>query len=577
MSISLLGEDVSGKVINSGQDNAILSTIEGVLLRAIEYELADSEGEYSPFIGSSQLALRTWRDSDVTEVNTTVNGRNFSGQIKDASTAFDDRGYVTRLKTEENVAIYLNGFVEEGTSNNVVVTDNPAQSNQVYYPEGSTQIYLTSALAAYEKGKIYFSGTSIPRYVITDVSVTANYIVLDRGLDEPIGASGNNTDQDAIVITPVTNTIPDLLYNALTTVITDPKRYGSSFRNFSIAEQAYTASVLITREDRVTLREYLGRLLTIDAFYLVVNDSGVIEIVRPRKYNNQTIPYNDEITINEIMSPYSISFDNTTYEGFQMPYFTTNTVSSLLQVENYFDYADDAVIAEYKNRGILSPVDVSTSDVANYNILAGNAVSAEYYVNQMMDQFQYPRVKIECSAKAFKDDDPANLFECVLGKQVSVSIPTSTYDNFIQEPAIIAGYSVDRSSQRINNFVLLLNNAIFPRLPVVKDEMPVITSLSYTRPTYSTSTITWGGGSPAWGTGAAAWSQTTIGRLNVQATPAQDVWIIITHKFTKELIYKQIISVSGIINVNIPDGVYLVKLRSKSGIFISDEVELEVS
>ena len=105
MSVKLFEIDVTGDVLPQGADTA-QQGLDQVLARVIDYQLADARGIYSPFLSNGYLGSINWRDLDIVEQNTTA-GRNFSGQIRNVGTRYENGNYTTSIQAIDLSLIHI--------------------------------------------------------------------------------------------------------------------------------------------------------------------------------------------------------------------------------------------------------------------------------------------------------------------------------------------------------------------------------------------------------------------------------------------------------------------------------------
>jgi hypothetical protein len=536
MSIKLFEVDVTDKALPQGSDSA-QATLDQVLARAINYDLADSPGEYSPFTASGYLANLNWRDEDIVESNA-VGGRNFAGQIKNASTVYDQSGFKTRISALDNVAAFLDSTVIVGTS----ATYNIHATHHV----NSATVGITKPATVAVKDIVYIDGSITPQYRIIALSESGSHYTAT--LSDSLKQSVNNSN-DIVVFTPVQKQISQLLYEALLTVIPDTNKFGSSFSDFNTLDSGKTVTAYYSIADGVMYREYINLLLTLGAFTIKISDSGIIDIERNRNWDQTTI--SDQFTPDEIMAPYQISFDNTaTFYAFQVPHLQTDSVTGDLQVNtSEFQYDPvGTIVSAYKNKAVFSPLPISSGDVAQYNIIFSDATSADYFITVYKDQYTYPRVTVQASAKAFPTGQPAKPFEVSIGQRFLVSIPLAINDNFVQEPAVVTAYAVQRDTQLLQSVTLMLTNQIYP---------------NYTRTIETEPTIT---------------SATGVGSSVLRITSTEGTFTVqVRHKYTKEIIFSQKRFCPGDFTINAPLGSYQVRLISNSRIWRTDWEDFTLS
>jgi hypothetical protein len=516
MTVQLFEIDVTSDVLPQGADTA-QQGLDQVLARVIDYQLADARGIYSPFLSNGYLGSINWRDLDIVEQNTTA-GRNFSGQIRNVGTRYENGSYTTSIQAIDNVAAFLDSNVLVGTTASATTT-NTGNAN-------SNTIHLTSG--AFQKNDIiYFGNKIVPQFRITAVhSATAT---LDRnlGIDVVNGTTYYYTR-------PVSKTPSELIYDALLPVIGDASRFGSTFASFNALDSGNTITVFLTQADGVSLREYLNQLLILGAFQITVNDSGVIDIARNRNWDGSSIA--EQFTPDEIIGPYQITFDTSaTYEAFQVPYVNS---TGEVEINTSSVNADSTVIATYKNRGVFSPLPISTGESAQYNIIFSSEPSASYYLAIYKANYSYPRIVIQCSAKAFPSGKPGSPFEVILGKPFLVSIPLGIGENFIQEPAVVTGYTIQRETQLLQSVTLMLTNRLNPNTTRTIDTQPTLTS------------ATGPGGS----------------KLRIVSSSGT-YQVQVRHKFTKEIVYDNEVLCPADISISAPLSEYQVRLISPSKLY----------
>jgi len=526
MSIKLFEVDVTDKVLPQGSDSA-QATLDQVLARAINYDLADGPGEYSPFAPNGYLANLNWRDEDIVETNA-VGGRNFAGQIKNTSTVYDQSGFKTRISALDNVAAFLDSTVIVGTSATYDI--------HATHGAGTIHVDVTKPATVAVGDIVYIDGSIMPQYRVTSINETGSHYTLQ--LNDVLAQDVNNSN-DIVVFTPVQEQISQLLYEALLTVIPDTNKFGSSFSNFNTLDSGKTVTVYYSIADGVMYREYINLLLTLGAFTIKISDTGVIDIERNRNWDQGSIA--NQFTPDEIMSPYQISFDNTaTFYAFQVPHLQTDSVTGDLQVNtSEFQYDPvGTIVSAYKNKAVFSPLPISSGDIAQYNVIFSDATSADYFINVYKDQYTYPRVVVQCTAKAFPTGQPANPFEINIGQKFNVSIPLSINENFVQEPAVVTGYTIQRDSQLLQSVTFMLTNQIYPNHTRTIETEPTIIS--------------------ATGVGSSVLRiDSTEGTFTVQ----------VRHKLTKEIIFSQKRFCPGDFTINAPLSSYQVRLISNSRIW----------
>lgn len=519
MSVKLFEIDVSSDVLPQGADSA-QQGLDQVLARVIDYQLADARGIYSPFLSNGYLGSINWRDLDIVEQNTTA-GRNFSGQIRNVGTRYENGSYTTSIQAIDNVAAFLDSNVLVGTTASATTTNTA-------HAEDNT-IHLTSGI--FQKNDIiYFGNKIVPQFRIIDTHNTTATLDRNLGIDVANGTTYYYTR-------PVSKTPSELIYDALLPVIGNASRFGSTFASFNALDSGNTITVFLTQADGVSLRDYLNQLLILGAFQITVNDSGVIDLTRNRNWNGSSIA--DQFTPDEIIGPYQIAFDTSaTYEAFQVPYVNS---TGEVEISTASTNADSAVIATYKNRGVFSPLPISTGESAQYNIIFSSGASASYYLGVYKANYSYPRIVIQCSAKAFPSGKPGSPFEVILGKPFLVSIPLGIGENFIQEPAVVTGYTIQRETQLLQSVTLMLTNRLYPNIARSIETEPVLTS--------------------AIGPGGS--------KLRIVSSSGT-YQVQVRHKYTKEIVYDNEVLCPADILINAPLGQYEAKLRTSSRVYSTE-------
>lgn len=535
MSIKLFEVDVTDKALSQGSDSA-QATLDQVLARAINYDLADGIGEYSPFAPSGYLANLNWRDEDIVESNT-VGGRNFAGQIKNTSTVYDQSGYKTRISALDNVAAFLDSTVIVGTS-------RTATTHSSGGAKGGDYISITKPATVAQNDIFHVASSIIPQYRIVKVDDTGSHYNLytDRPLEQEIASSLTLN-----ILSPDQKTISQLIYEALLTVIPDTNKFGPSFTEFNTLDSGKTITAFYSISDGAMYRDYLNMLLTLGAFTIKITDAGIIDIERNRNWDQAAI--SSQLTPDEIMPPYQISFDNTaTFYAFQVPYLYDNSNTSEVRTSQFQYDPVGTIVSTYKNKAVFSPLPISSGDIAQYNIIFSNATSADYFITVYKDQYTYPRVTVQCSSKAFPTGQPANPFEVTIGQRFNVSIPLSVNENFVQEPAVVTAYTIQRDAQLLQSVTLMLTNKIYPNYTRTEETQPTITS--------------------ATGVGSSVLRvNSTSGTFTVQ----------VRHKLTKEIIFSQKRFCPGDFTINAPLGGYQVRLISNSRIWRTDWEDFTLS
>jgi hypothetical protein len=535
MSIKLFEVDVTDKALPQGSDSA-QATLDQVLARAINYDLADSPGEYSPFTASGYLANLNWRDEDIVESNA-VGGRNFAGQIKNASTVYDQSGFKTRISAVDNVAAFLDSTVIIGTAS---IASSHSNSSI-----GADHITILKPSTVAQNDIFHANGAIIPQYRIVKVEDNGSHYKLytDRPLERAVTSNPNNI----ALISAKQETISQLIYEALLTVIPDTNKFGTSFSYFNTLDSSKTVTAFYAIADGVMYRDYINMLLTLGAFTIKITDAGVIDIERNRNWDQTTI--SDQFTPDEIMAPYQVSFDNTaTFYAFQVPYLHDNSGISEVRTSQFQYDPVGTIVSAYKNKAVFSPLPISSGDIAQYNIIFSNATSADYFITVYKDQYTYPRVTVQASAKAFPTGQPANPFEVSIGQRFLVSIPLAINDNFVQEPAVVTAYTIQRDTQLLQSVTLMLTNQIYPNYTRTIETEPIITT--------------------ATGVGSSVLRITsTGGTFTVQ----------VRHKYTKEIIFSQKRFCPGDFTINAPLGSYQVRLISNSRIWRTDWEDFTLS
>jgi len=526
MSVKLFEIDVTGDVLPQGADTA-QQGLDQVLARVINYQLADARGIYSPFLSNGYLGSINWRDLDIVEQNTTA-GRNFSGQIRNVGTRYENGNYTTSIQAIDNVAAFLDSYVIVGTANSTTATGNSSAGTFYVKVAGGTLI---------KDDIVYFDSAIVPQYrvhAIKNPSGGNEEAFLDRGLDDEVF----NGSTVVNYVRPVQKTPSELIYDALLPVIGDASRFGSTFASFNALDSGKTITVFLTQADSVSLRDYLNQLLILGAFQITVNDSGVIDLTRNRNWDGSSIA--DQFTPDEIIGPYQIAFDtSSTYEAFQVPYvYDSGVTTEHLEIRTSSVNADSAVIATYKNRGVFSPLPISTGESAQYNIIFSSGASASYYLAIYKANYSYPRIVIQCSAKAFPSGKPGSPFEVILGKPFLVSIPLGIGENFIHEPAVVTGYTIQRETQLLQSVTLMLTNRLNPNTTRTIDTQPTLTS------------ATGPGGS----------------KLRIVSSSGT-YQVQVRHKFTKEIVYDNEVLCPADILISAPLSEYQVRLISSSKLY----------
>ena len=155
---------------------------------------------------------------------------------------------------------------------------------------------------------------------------------------------------------------------------------------------------------------------------------------------------------------------------------------------------------------------------------------------------------MQCTAKAFPTGQPANPFEINIGQKFNVSIPLSINENFVQEPAVVTGYTIQRDSQLLQSVTFMLTNQIYPNHTRTIETEPTILS--------------------ATGVGSSVLRiDSTEGTFTVQ----------VRHKLTKEIIFNQKRFCPGDFTINAPLSSYQVRLISNSRIWRTDWEDFTLS
>ena len=520
MSVKLFELDVTNKVLPQGGDSA-QQGLDQVLARSIVYELADATGQFSPFLSNGYLGSINWRDEDIVEQNN-FGGRNFAGQIRDAGTSFNRSGFVTYVQALDNIAAFLDAQVIVGTASTTTTASTSNHQTHTLHANGGSQGDV-----------LYFGDQIVPQFRVTNADSHAGHtdLTLDRNLGLDI-ANGTTIN----LLSPVSKTVSEHLYDALTTIITDTNKYGVSWSSFDALDVNKKLTVFLSAADGVSYRDYISQLLVLGAFQLTVSDAGIIDITRNRNWDGSAIA--EQFTLDEIVGDYKISFDTTgTFEKFQVPYLHNNA-SSVLEVRTSIETADSSVIATYKNRGVFSPLPIASGEQAQYNLIFSDAASADYYLALYKANYSYPRIVIQCSSKGFPSREPGRPYQIVLGQQFMVSIPLSIDQYFIQEPCIVTGYTIQRDTQLISNMTLMLTNRLYPNTTRTIDSQPVINSAS--------------------GIGSS--------KLRIDSSEGT-VLVQVRNYFTKEIVYDSEIYCPSDITINAPLSDYEVQLVSVSRIY----------
>lgn len=471
----IINTDVTERVVEVTRSQARIDDVAGILAQARNYVIQDDDGSISSFNNIGLLARNPWRATDIFQNN--ENGeRIFTGQIESTGTIIDQGGFTATVAAREPTSVFLEFPVDENDS--ITFAGFTVSGAHV---SGDSTITVTApgGVIVTIPALVTFDASLVPRFQIIDQvdngSETTS-ITLDRGIQEAFAGA------EAIRITiPIIQTAPAALKSVLQSVGLSA-RLGSSFDTLNLSDISDAAFFWIhtLQEQQIPLKKYVATLLDLSDLGLTLSNSGIIDIVRGRVWDGQTIT--SKITGAETIPPTRLSWDVSrlvigTSLLYRQPSGAVTSAAGQV-VKSFEEEVDAAIVSKWAGVKRWKPLQPKDTFVMSYNILFASQTSASFFSARRLDYYGKPRVNIDTAIKPFRHDQVQNKITPQLFKQFALSMPVSVTRTLVNEPSICIGFTEAPDGMSFN-VTLQLTNWPSPNIPRASDivETPEVVTL----------------------------------------------------------------------------------------------------
>ncbi len=461
MGVELLGTYSADNVGDATNDEASINDVLGQINRERIFIFNDSKGKLNPYTPGGLFASRNWRNGSITETNA-LGRKIYDGVVNEVGWR-DDGARQVVVTSRDQLAFFADLPVEELRliSDETFLTDYYKLTGvQDQGDVGSLAVTAVGAPADIPSPSLLAFGLrNVPRYAVTDATGSpTTSIKLDRGLE-----LGELADIKLRVMAPKIDSPAALLRSAITGAGIQ-NRIGASFNYYHDLDTASSTLlwVNVQKGNDVRLLTHIKKILEMFDMYLSISvTTGQIDVFRGFQYTGNKIAL--DVTDSEVLETAELNDSkvNHTYGYY------TLFVSGSGGVEIAQGTTTAANLDRWAPLKNFIPVDGKANSILEYQYLYANEATAHAMGARRVSYYGVPRVHFGGGLKLHMAGKPKALYNLALGKEVLLTITTSTGRKLSREPARCTAFSTDQRELRYASVEFELTNYRYPALPVV--------------------------------------------------------------------------------------------------------------